>query len=250
MNKSPRVSVLEEASFHESDIATVSTVTDMDYLRFSAIYLKVIVAVLIIFRNPQTGGMRIQNIARAASKSKLFAAFLASFTVVLLSDSTGTLLSRLKISMIHRERARGLFSLVTMLLFISGSRAEVRPELIFSGTIPLEDEQSVSRQTSSEFIARFLLLDTLATFSFSLFPYFDIENRLKGLIRRFAPRLVDDRLKCSSCSSETIVYPQQCTPCGHIYCYYCVKSEVVPFRCYKCNNFVTNFSISKLEDVF
>ncbi len=227
----------------------MSALTDSVVKGSYGLYVRILIAVLIILRSPQTGGMRIQNIKRFPVKSKAKALIASVIALTIIHDVSGTILNRLKISIVQRERARGVFSLMTMLLFLCGRKSETRPELVFSGSFTEEEQSTAIRQTSGEFVGRFLLLDSFATFSLTLFPYFDVENRVKGLIKRFAPRLVSDRISCSSCSSEAIVFPQKCFPCGHIYCYYCVKSEVLPFRCYRCNHLITSFTLSQSEEV-
>jgi hypothetical protein len=238
-----RGSILEEASFHESEISIVTSnpvISIFDAYPVD-VAIRVIIAMYTILRGPQTGGMRIQNIRRILTRKRL-ALILPLLVSVLMSDSSGRALAKIGLPQYHSNRARNILSFVTLLLFIAGRTSEVRPDLALCGSVPIEAEPGVDRQFSGEFISRFLVVDALANLCFIIFPMFDVEAKVRSLVKRFAPRFLNARESCSGCGSETIVLPQLSGPCEDVYCYYCIRSEVLPFNCYRCHKMVTGFS--------
>lgn len=246
--QSTRSAVIEEGNFHDSEVSVAllpnSEFALADKLNLTA---KLLIGLVEFLRSPQMGGMRIQNIRRVMTSGKM-RLLLPVLIVLITHDRRSLIAEALGIPTHYHERLRSGLSLVTLLLFLSGAVNELRPEHASAGSTPYEAESGMTRQTSGDFMGRFLLLESLSSLSFVVLPLLDIETKVKGLIRRFAPRLVDDRETCSSCTTWSIVLPQKCEPCGDIYCYYCVKAEVIPFRCYRCHNLVNSFS-SKITDI-
>jgi hypothetical protein len=199
-----------------------------------------VIGIFSLFRASQTGGARLQNILRTPTKNKV----MVSFTLLwLLSSSKPGSVVAGKLNLRHDtiERLRSWSPLLFFILFLSGVSRELQPERVFSTALVSEAESVVTRQTSGEFLARFLRLETLSQIGFVLIPILDIENRFKRILRRFAPRLLNESETCASCGSISIVLPQLSDACGHVYCYYCAKSEQTPFTCYRCRRKITSF---------
>jgi len=245
--QSSRAAVVEEGSFNDLEISVALPPPDAFTPSIPvSLIIKAIIGLYVVIRSPQLGGMRIQNIRRSLT-TKGPRMVLGILAIILMRDNGSFISEKLGIGRIHQERLVNGLTLLTPLMFLSGSVSEMRPELAIVGSSPHDAESGVTRQTSSDFIGRFLLLESLASLGLVFLPLFDIESRLKALVRRFAPRLLDDEETCSSCSSSTIVLPHICTPCGDVYCYYCVKSETLPFRCYRCHKKVSSFAPRKFH---
>ena len=241
------MSVLEESSFHESEMSVVYSLASGRHKEYVEWFTRLCVPFAVLYRASQTGSSRVQNIQRHRMRTLI--AMASSVVSILMFHELPTFIpSRFRLNSTLQERVRGTFSFLAFLLFLSGRTKEIRPEYVMTNSHPHELEANVERQTSGDFVSRFLLLDALASFSFTLFPFLDVEAKVKALLRRVAPRLVDSSETCASCGSASVVFPQVCFPCGDVYCFYCVNLEHIPFRCYKCKKLVTSFSLQNSSD--
>ena len=235
-----RLSVIEEASFSEGEVATAVDGTEAHSSAPVGLVVRLIMAVYFLWFAPITGGLRIQNTRRYPVRNVL-STLIAGLILSFMSDKTAVISGLLKMPHAQSERIRAILPLVSMLLLLIGRTREVKPELLFTGSVKTELETGNSRQSSAEFVTRYLLVESIASAGLMVFPILDIPGRVKSLVKKLAPTLLTGSETCSACGSSSIVLPRMSMPCKHIFCYYCAKSELTPFNCPRCHKVVLDF---------
>ena len=127
-----------------------------------------------------------------------------------------------------------------LLLFVSGYSRESHTALIVAGSRPEMVEPPVQRVISSELITRLLALESLSSVALLVLPWLNLNRMLFVLQNKLSARA--HITCCSSCSRTTITLPQRASPCNDVYCYFCISSEEVPFKCHRCGLVVNSFS--------
>jgi hypothetical protein len=139
-----------------------------------------------------------------------------------------------------QEKTQATCTLIMFLLFINGFSREISPSTF--GSHPTVSEPLTTRITTTEFISRFLFIESLSTLGFIFLPFLNVRELLQSAGRRICPTwITGDVFGCVSCSSEGVVFPRRASPCEHLYCYFCSASKPSPFRCDKCSSIVHSF---------
>ena len=240
-----RLSVLEEANFHESEISTSSSGLLPPLARYAPLIRDWMVIYSLVVAGRRTSSMAVQNVGRSF-RHRQWRIMVALLTAIAGSDLSDDICRRLGMSSVSVERCRRVLSASSLVLFLSGMTRELRPSLAVMGSRPVSDDPTIQRINSGEFISRFFLLDSMSSVAILLGPLCDIGGCIRRMVRthlRLAPSAHET---CASCGTSSIVLPHVATPCKHQYCYYCIGSEVLPFTCYECKQKVDSYDKSPI----
>lgn len=237
---SSRLSLIEESLFQDSELNCLNF-NDRGLLhRFSRSILKLLPIVSICFNSRQLSGMRIQNIFRnlPSSKSVILALL---WGVMSGSQDISTFYAFFSRVERYFQRVSRVVSIVALVAFLSGFLREVRPEMILARSNPSCAAPAVQRVCSLEFLVRYLITDSISSLAILLAPLFDFHSFFRLAKKRFFHGLPNrDQFRCGECGCIS-VFACVTEPCGHSYCYYCIKSKQLPFACGKCGNTVKLF---------
>ena len=235
-----RLSLIEESLFQDSETSCLNLNSRGLMYRFSRLILKMLPIVSICFSSRQLSGMRIQNIFRyvPSSKSVMLALLWGAMSEAQHMNTFNAFFSRFERYVQGMSRA---VSFVGLIAFLSGFLREVRPEMIFARSNPSCSAPTVQRVCSLEFLVRYLITNSISSFAIILAPFFDFHSIFRLAQKRFFHGVLDaGNFECGECVCSS-VFACVTEPCGHLYCYYCIKSKQLPFACGACGNTVKSF---------
>jgi hypothetical protein len=235
-----RLAVIEEATFNEGEVSTAVEGSVSRSSMIVGVIIRLFIALHCLWIAPITGSLRTQNTRRYPVRN-VISVLSTGIILAMISDKTGVINRSLKVPYEYSERIRSVLPLLSLVMLIIGRTREAKPELVLARSRKAELESGLTRQTSGDFVTRYLLVESVASIGLMIFPVLDIPGCLKSLVKRFAPTLLEGPESCSACGSSTIVFPQRSDPCEHVFCYYCAKSERTPFNCHRCHKIVTDF---------
>ena len=241
-----RLSLVEESSFDESEVGLIPLESTGTVSFWLSCFTKILPLVSIVFTSKQSGGMRVQNISRQTNFS--FISLFAFVCTISLRYAEGVR-SRwfsFELDELFKRISRAL-SFVSLIGFIGGFFREARPEFIAAQTRPSIASPGVDRITSVEFLVRFLMTESLSTLALTLAPVFDLNSKIRMAKNKLFPTQLIGKFDCVACGNAAV---SACLtePCGHFYCFYCIKSEQLSFNCGKCGTSVTSFKPARSFD--
>lgn len=130
-------------------------------------------------------------------------------------------------------------SLLNFVVFLVQGHYPTLKERILGLTMASTSPQSI-QEISHSYLTREILWHGFSEFVFFLLPHlniFSLRNWARRVLKTSAP---SDPNQCSFC--ETPPTLPHFSDCGHLYCYYCLRANLMPdtkFPCYVCNKVVS-----------
>jgi len=134
------------------------------------------------------------------------------------------------------RKALSLFSFVNFLIY--GTYPTLK-ELAFGLKLYPSSPQTL-REVSSVYLTREILWHGFSEFIFFILPHFNIHSLWNLFRRTLGIMSAANANHCGFCDSLPIL--PHISNCGHVYCYYCLKSNLIAdrnFSCTVCNDQVT-----------
>ncbi|EIE19454.1 hypothetical protein COCSUDRAFT_38277 [Coccomyxa subellipsoidea C-169] len=139
-------------------------------------------------------------------------------------------------SMRWAESAFKLASLLNFLLFLRYGRYRSVLERLLGARL-VYSKGSMARALSFEYLNRQLVWHELSELLLFLLPLINV-GRIKALVIYFliadGSSGSDSRQLCAICGASEIHVPYSAVPCGHRFCYYCLRARTQSDPSYKC----------------
>ncbi|KAL6057891.1 Peroxin-2 [Balamuthia mandrillaris] len=154
----------------------------------------------------------------------------------------------------HLETAWKLFSLLNFIVFLYDGKylslidRLLRMRLVYS-------RRGVAHYVNFEFMNRQLVWHGFTEFLLFLMPLINVEklkssfSRLLSLRRRYrsqnnSPEETINNSSCPICQAKPANTPYRSSPCGHVFCYYCIKTALMTdggrYLCPRCGETITS----------
>jgi len=150
-----------------------------------------------------------------------------------------------RLELIKVEKVWVACNLINFLLFLkTGKFRSILTRVL--GMRLVYDKPEATRSVSFDFINQQLLYDGFSEMLLCMLPLIEW-NRFKrigySILRVFSSstKNVDTR-GCAFCGRENACVPYR-TNCGHVYCYYCIKSQQHPYNCAACNETIVSSNV-------
>ena len=129
-------------------------------------------------------------------------------------------------------------SLFNFILFLIGGQYPTLKERLFClGMLPKRPQ--ALREVNHKYLTREILWHGFSEFIFFILPHFNFFS-LHNIVRRTSGSKSTNSNCCTLCKALPIL--PHLSDCGHIYCYYCLKSNLIAdsnFPCPACNDVAT-----------
>jgi peroxin-2 len=150
------------------------------------------------------------------------------------------------------ETAWKALSLVNFIVFLCRGKYRTLIERVLRMRL-VYIESRVLRQISFEFLNQQLLWQGMSEFMLFLMPLINFNWFIMVFRNVFVNPVAREIRGCGICNSEDITMPHV-TPCGHLYCYYCISARVKvhedadesgldsePYKCAMCSTEVYEY---------
>lgn len=133
-------------------------------------------------------------------------------------------------------RTLSLFNFIFFL--IRGKYPTLKERVLGLGMLP--DKPQAIREVSHRYLTREILWHGFSEFIFFVLPHFNYFS-VRNLVRKVLGSKSSTSTTCCTFCEAIPILPHL-SDCGHIYCYYCLKSNLIAdsnFPCPACNDAVT-----------
>lgn len=137
------------------------------------------------------------------------------------------------------ESAVRISSFVNLLIFLRTGRYQSLVERLLGARLVYE-RATMSRAVSFEYMNRQLVWTEFSELLLLVLPLLNLDSFKRTFLSPFAGGggssaagvYADDT--CPVCGAHPIVVPYVASPCGHLYCYYCVRTRTLADASFKC----------------
>ena len=234
-----RINLIEEDNFQNSEISTLVENSGIQESKsIASLMANIVISYASIAQSRITSGMAIQNVSKHSSIGKGVLWFILLLSTV--AGERGFVEKYLpSISHVFVRLSRS-FQVILLCLFLSGVVKDHRLPNVLAQVRTSNLETSTQRVVSTELVSRYLVLQSLTSIAILVIPMYNVKSLFSRMMQKILPSSCE-KSTCSSCRSDTMVLPILAQPCGDVYCYYCINSEILPFNCYRCNERITCF---------